>query len=80
MRRSPQGYRNRRSEGGICSAAFALVAAITVIAFSGGDAPLALAGDGFATVSRWLGGGVFVPLLVGLYRWIARAGRAAVAT
>ena len=45
------------------------------------DAPgyRALVGKGFATVALWLGGGVFVLVLIGLYRWIAHAGNRAAA-
>ncbi|TAN11779.1 MAG: oligopeptide transporter, OPT family [Burkholderiaceae bacterium] len=50
-----------------------------IIAFSGGGAPLALVGSGFATLSLWLGGGVFALALIALYRWIARAGARAIA-
>jgi hypothetical protein len=49
-----------------------------IIAFSDGGAPLALVGSGFATLSLWLGGGVFVLVLIALYRWIARAGARAI--
>ncbi|MGH8091514.1 MAG: OPT family oligopeptide transporter [Rudaea sp.] len=52
-----------------------IVAAI--VAFSGNAAPLALVGDNFATPSIWIGGIAFFAVTVVLYRWIARAGRAA---
>ncbi|MGH8042322.1 MAG: OPT family oligopeptide transporter [Rudaea sp.] len=50
-----------------------IVAAI--VAFSGNNAPLAVVGADFETASIWIGGAVFVALIVVLYRWIARMGR-----
>jgi putative OPT family oligopeptide transporter len=51
-----------------------IVAAI--VAFSGNNAPLAVVGADFATASIWIGGAVFVALIVLLYRWITRMGQA----
>jgi len=48
------------------------IAALTV--FSGKDAPLALVGESFASISMWLGGVGFVVVTVALYRWLAGLG------
>jgi len=48
-----------------------------IVGFSGKQGPIALVGDSFATPSIIIGGVVFAALVVILYRWIIRMGRAA---
>ncbi len=48
-----------------------------IVGFSGRQAPIALVGSSFATPSIILGGVVFAVLVIVLYRWIIRMGRAA---
>ncbi len=45
-----------------------------VVAFSGQQHPIALVGDAFSTPSIWIGGIVFVLLVIVLYRWLLRMG------
>src|SRR5881394_3792286 len=47
-----------------------------IIVFSGKDAPLALAGPGFETAGKILGGLAFAAIAIGLYRWILGLARA----
>lgn len=48
------------------------------VAFTGKDYPLALVGNAFASgPARWIGGAAFALVMVLLYRWVARLGRAA---
>lgn len=47
-----------------------LLAAIVV--FSGKEAPLALAGSGFAAASVWIGGAAFAAVTIALYAWLNR--------
>ncbi|MFC5740123.1 OPT family oligopeptide transporter [Dyella tabacisoli] len=51
-----------------------LLAALVV--FSGKAAPLGLVGDGFATAAIWIGGIAFAAVMIVLYAWITRLGRA----
>jgi putative OPT family oligopeptide transporter len=44
------------------------------IAFSGSDAPFALIDASVSKVSLWLGGAVFLLLLIALYHWITHTG------
>jgi putative OPT family oligopeptide transporter len=46
-----------------------------VVAFSGMDAPLALAGPEFANAAVWIGGIAFVVAMLVLYRWIEGVAR-----
>ena len=46
-----------------------LLAALVV--FSGRAAPLAIVGRDFAPASTWIGAGVFLATIAGLYRWVA---------
>lgn len=41
-----------------------------IVAATGEEEPLALLGDGFATIAQWLGVLVFLGIVLGLYRWI----------
>ncbi len=45
-----------------------------VVAFSGNDAPLALVGPAFGTLSIWIGGIAFAVIIFAMYRWIGRLG------
>ena len=48
------------------------------VAFTSKDYPLALVGDAFAAgPARWIGGAAFALVMVLLYRWVSRLGRAA---
>ena len=46
-----------------------------IVGLSGKAAPLALVGGSFAGAAQWIGGIVFVALVVVMYRWIARMGQ-----
>jgi putative OPT family oligopeptide transporter len=50
-----------------------------IVAFSGMDAPLAVVGPDFANAAIWIGGSVFVLVMLVLYRWIEGAARRAAA-
>lgn len=41
-----------------------------IVAATGTEEPLALVGDGFATLAQWLGLLVFVGVVLALYRWV----------
>lgn len=53
----------------------ALVAFSDKLGFANRNAPLALVGEGFHGAAIWIGGIVFVALVVLMYRWIARMGQ-----
>ncbi|MBU6510561.1 MAG: oligopeptide transporter, OPT family [Gammaproteobacteria bacterium] len=46
-----------------------------IVAFSGNASPIALVPASFETASLWIGGIVFVVIVIVLYRWIARLAR-----
>ncbi len=46
-----------------------------IVAFSNQDYPLGLVGDGFATLSKWVGGIAFVVVVLALYRWVETLNR-----
>lgn len=41
-----------------------------IVAATGQEEPLAVLGDGFASIAQWLGVLVFLGIIMGLYRWI----------
>ena len=45
-----------------------------IVAASGSDAPLAIVGEGFETVSTVLGVVLFAAAILALYQWTRRAG------